>query len=292
MSALTIRLAQPEDKAAVLAFCAQTWEWGDYIADVWDQWLTDPGGKLLVAVLDGRPVGLEHLRLLAPGECWLEGMRVDPVVRGQGIAGRLNEYAMQEARKQGATVARLATHAENVVAQRLLERSGFEQIGTFAQYMAPAADVPGAPLPGVAGQKDLPALLAVLDRSNIYPALGGLVYRDWAGRALTEALLQERLLSGNIFVLRQWDDVQALAICGPQIPDEPALLVEYIDGTPEGVGSLAYGLRALAAGRGLEEVVLTLPDLLMLRDGLEGAGYQAEGEGCFLVYERSLETEG
>jgi ribosomal protein S18 acetylase RimI-like enzyme len=290
MPTVTIRLAQPEDKAAVLAFCAQTWDWGDYIADVWDQWLTDPSGRLLVAVLDERPVGLEHLRMLAPGECWLEGMRVDPAVRGQGIAGRLNEYAMQEAQKLGATVARLATHSDNRVAQRLLEQSQFEQVGTFAHYTAPAADVPGAPLPTVAGQKDLPALLAALDRSSIYPALGGLVYKDWAGRALTEALIQERLSSSNILVLRQWDDIQALAICGPPESEERALLVEYIDGTPEGVGRLAYGLRALAAGRGLEEVVLTLPDVLMLRDGLEGAGYQAEGDGFFLVYERSLET--
>lgn len=290
MSTIATRLAQPADKAAVLAFCAQTWEWGDYIADVWDEWLADSSGRLLVATLNDRPVALEHLRLMAPGECWLEGMRVDPALRGQGIAGHLNEFALREAQKLGATVARLATRSDNLLAQRVLERSEFRQVGTFLQYMAPAADVPGAPLPEVAEQADLPALLALLDRSSVYPALGGLIYKDWAGRALTRALLQERLSSGTILLLPQWDDVQALAICSPQEPGEQALPVEYIDGTPEGVGRLAYGLRALAAGRGLEQVLITLPDLLMLRDGLGGAGYQSEDDGYFLVYQRRVEA--
>lgn len=289
MPTLITRLAQPEDKAAVLAFCAQTWEWGDYIAEVWDEWLVDPSGRLLVATLDDRPVAVEHLRMMAPGECWLEGMRVDPALRGQGVAGRLSAYALQEAQKLGATVARLATRFDNVLAQRVLERSDFRQVGTFTQYVAAAADVPGAPQPAVAGEQALPTLLTFLDRSSVYPALGGLIYKDWAGRALTRALIQERLSSGDVLLLQQWGEIQALAICGPQEPGEKALLIEYMDGTPEGVGRLAYGLRALAAGRGLEEVLVTLPDLLMLRDGLTGAGYQAEDEGYYLVYERRLD---
>src|SRR5215468_5486230 len=61
MDDLLIRQAQPQDKAAVLAFCAHTWDWGDYIPQVWDEWLADPSGCLLVAILADRPVALMHM---------------------------------------------------------------------------------------------------------------------------------------------------------------------------------------------------------------------------------------
>ncbi len=293
MDDITIRLAQPQDQAAVLAFCAHTWEWGDYIPQVWDAWLADASGRLLVAVLADRPVGLLHMQMAAPDECWLEGLRVDPAMREQGIARRLLQQALREARQMGAVVARLATRSDNATAQRVIDALGFEQVGTYVHYVAPAEDVRGAPQPLVAEASDLPALLAFLDRSNIFPATGGLIYVDWGDRtrALTEEVLRERLAAGLVLLLRQWDDFQAIAICGLQDADEPVLLIEYIDGTIEGIGRLAYGMRPLAAARGLEQVAMTIPNLLMLRDVLEGTGYQTEDAGFFLVYQRPLDAE-
>lgn len=291
MKALTVRLARPEDKAAVLAFCTHTWDWGDYIPQVWDEWLADESGRLLVALLDERPVAVEHMQMVAPGECWLEGMRVDPTVRGQGISRKLNEQAMREAYKLGARVARLATRFDNVIAQRALAAGGFQQVGTYLHYEAPAEPLRGAPLPVVAAPEELPALLAFLAGSNVAPLTGGLIYGDWGDRtrALTTEVLQDRLASGQVLTLRQWDDFQAIAMCSFQDTDGQVLLVEYIDGTSEGIGRLAYGLRALAAERGLEHVAITLPNLLMLRDALEGTGYHTEDTGFFLVYQRQLD---
>lgn len=285
---LTIRPARPEDKAAVLAFCEHTWEWGDYIAEVWDEWLADPAGQLMVVVLDGRPVAIVHMLMVAPHECWLEGMRVDPDMRRRGVSKRLNAEAMSEARKLGATVARLAIHADNVRSQQAAAQGGFEQIGTFLHYEAPAEPLPGEEQPSLARAGDLPALMALLDRSTVYPALGGLLYTGWSGRTLTQEVMQEHLTSDMVLALRQWDDFQAIAICGFQDADDVLLMVEYLDGTSEGIGRLAYGLRALAARNGLERVLVTIPDLLMLRDVLEGTGYQAVDSGVFWVYERSL----
>jgi hypothetical protein len=44
-----IRFALPSDKENVLRFCANTFEWGDYIDQVWDSWYLDQNGVLLVA---------------------------------------------------------------------------------------------------------------------------------------------------------------------------------------------------------------------------------------------------
>jgi GNAT superfamily N-acetyltransferase len=292
MDDMIIRLAQPQDKAAVLAFCAHTWEWGDYIADMWDDWLADASGRLLVAILDNRPVGLLHLRMVGPDECWLQGMRVDPAMRKQGISTRLCTQAMRESRQMGATVARLAIHSDNAAAQRVIASLGFQQVATYLHYDAPAEEVRGAPPLSVAAPSDLPALLAFLERSNLFPLTGGLIYEDWGDRAheLTEEALRERLEHGQVFMLRQWDDFQAIAICGRHDAAEPVFLVEYIDGTMEGIGRLAYGLRPLAAERGLEQVSITVPNLLLLRDVLEGIGYQTEDAGFFLVYQRPLDA--
>ncbi len=293
MADVTIRLAQPEDKAAVLAFCAHTWDWGDYIPQVWDAWLADPSGRLLVAVLNDRPVALVHMRLVSPDECWLQGMRVDPSARGQGISRQINEQAMREAQQMGASVARLATRFDNLIAQRAVETAGFQQVGTYLHYAAPAEELRGAPQPEVAGPQDVPALLAFLERSNILPTTGGLIYADWGDRshALTQAVLEERVAGSQVLLLRQWDDFQAIAICGFEDADEPVLLIEYIDGTTEGIGRLAYGLRPLAAERRLEQVAITIPNLLMVRDILEGVGYRTEDAGFFLLYERQLDAE-
>ena len=41
MSPTIVRPARAVDKDAVLAFTQNTWEWGDYISYVWEQWLAD-----------------------------------------------------------------------------------------------------------------------------------------------------------------------------------------------------------------------------------------------------------
>src|SRR6266567_4449251 len=109
MPTLEIRPAQPEDREAVLAFCQQTWDWGDYIEFVWDEWLHDKQGVLYVATFDQQPVGIAHLHMLTQTDAWLEGMRVDPAHRHQGIATALNNAMLAEAMRRGATVARLIT---------------------------------------------------------------------------------------------------------------------------------------------------------------------------------------
>jgi GNAT superfamily N-acetyltransferase len=59
----------------------------------------------------------------------LQSMWVDPVRRGQGIAGRLLAVGVDWAREQGATSVRLGVVDGNSTAQLLYERSGFVLTG-------------------------------------------------------------------------------------------------------------------------------------------------------------------
>jgi hypothetical protein len=38
-----------DDRDAVMAFCQRTYEWGDCVPLLWDEWLADEQGQLLVA---------------------------------------------------------------------------------------------------------------------------------------------------------------------------------------------------------------------------------------------------
>jgi hypothetical protein len=45
---IKIRDAIKTDKQEVLEFCTDTFQWGDYIHEVWDDWYSDRNGVLLV----------------------------------------------------------------------------------------------------------------------------------------------------------------------------------------------------------------------------------------------------
>src|SRR5712692_9536699 len=159
-----VRPARSEDREAVLAFCIHTWDWGDYIEYVWDEWLHDPQGQMFVATVDGQPVGVAHFRMLSSTEAWLEGMRIDPAYRQQGLATAINDVMLAEAMRRGATVARLMTESTNTSAMRAIGHSFMRQVGAFVPFKAmPLATLParlqGLETPQLAASADVDELI-------------------------------------------------------------------------------------------------------------------------------------
>lgn len=291
---LEVRPARPEDRDAVLAFCAHTWADGDYIEYVWDDWLKEDGKSvLLVGLLDGQPVGINHMRMLSDDEAWLEGIRVDPAYRREGIGRVLTSRALVAAREHGATVARLLTAFDNVASQGMLARFGFLRVAEMALFRGPALaqdDGVAIATPTRPGPDDFERLWEWLVQSNLAPLTGGLEYADWQARALTEPLLRGYLAAGQARLIEEWGAIQALAIAVPTAPDwdrTPTIAVRYIDGLADAIGRLALSLRAEAAATGYARVDLWLPDLLILRDAMAGAGYEGDDE-VMLVFAREL----
>ena len=104
---MEIRPATSRDVPAIIAFTTGTFDWGDYVPDVIDEWITDPTGITLVALVDGEPVGVARTVLLTSTEAWSHGVRVHRDHRGAGIAGALAENLIIWAREAGAHVVRL-----------------------------------------------------------------------------------------------------------------------------------------------------------------------------------------
>lgn len=85
---MNLRKAQNQDKKPVLAFCKNTFSWGDYISEVWDNWELE--GNLLIVEENQKPVALCHGSIHKPSkQIWIEGIRVHPDYRRRGFAWNL-----------------------------------------------------------------------------------------------------------------------------------------------------------------------------------------------------------
>ncbi|GEM_PF-420647 len=257
---LVVRPARAEDREAVFAFCARTWgDDGDYIPYVWDKWLADMNGDsalhgvVLVATLDGRPVGITHVRMLSDDEAWIEGVRVDPAERRTGVGRALIGHALKAAQAFGATVARFFTDETNVASQQLFARFGFTRIAQMLRYAAPAltfgnetaaqdgrttkatakesaenalaaaglADDPVGLQLTTLGEDAFERIWEWLTHSTLTPFNGGLEFIGWTARGLREPTLREYLAGGKVWLLEGWDTILALAIAEGQDDEEP-----------------------------------------------------------------------
>src|SRR5258708_6389370 len=241
MASTEIRPARPEDREAVLAFCMHTWDWGDYIESVWDEWLHDPQGKMYVATVDGKPVAVSRFRMLTPTEAWLEGMRVDPAYRQLGLAKAINDVMLAEAQRRGAAVARLMTESTNTAAIRVIERGLMQQVGALAPFKAVPVSTPprsqyGLETPELATSADVGAIVEYLNASNIFPAAGGLYYFAFMAYAITGAVVEAKGKAQPVYLLRPWDRLGGLAFV--ETPHGGAghyFSIWHIDGTTDGV---------------------------------------------------------
>jgi ribosomal protein S18 acetylase RimI-like enzyme len=290
------RPAREDDREAVLAFCARTWDDGDYIQYVWEDWLHDTDGALLVATLAGRPVGLAHLRMMSADEAWIEGVRVDAEVRRRGVARVLISRTLVTAHERGATVARYFTSSDNVASQQLFDRFGFTRVAEVLHFTAEplgADEREGEEIALTrAAEEDAERIWEWLERSNLAPLNGGLEIHEWAAQALTESRLREHLAAGRVWTLDDLGSLAALAVVErvegeTDNPNDPPILsVWYCDGSADALGRMGVALRALATKQNLSPVALWLPDLLMLRDAMDGAGFSAHEP--MWVYSREL----
>ena len=122
------RPALPSDKADVIEFTKFIWDGHDYIQYVWDEWLADPEGILAAAEYGGHCVGLAKVSLLAPGQWWLQGLRVDPKFQDLKIGSHLHRYVDEWWLEHGDGVVRLMTGSKRVKVHHMSEKLGYTKI--------------------------------------------------------------------------------------------------------------------------------------------------------------------
>jgi N-acetylglutamate synthase-like GNAT family acetyltransferase len=124
---LKFRHAKQSDKNDVLKFCTNTFEWGDYIEQVWDEWYSDPDGYLMVVEEDnGLIVAVSHAYVCPnKNRVWLEGIRVNPDFRRRSIGTELIKKIVQYGKEQGAQEAAAIVSVKNIASQAMMEKNSF-----------------------------------------------------------------------------------------------------------------------------------------------------------------------
>ncbi len=287
---LTIRPARPDDRPAVERICAHTWEWGDYIPEVWDRWLADANGQVLVGELAGQVVALSRIIFQPEGQVWLEGMRVAPEARRQGIARQFLDYSLACARRCTARVVRLSTGSYNEPVHRMAAHAGMVRVGAYVLW---AADpLPQAPLPTILSPADAPQVQKVLAHSPLLVHTYGLCSFGWAWQELSPAYVACLLEAGQMAARLAPDgSLAALASIHPD-PGDETLWIGFIEGQPGAVADLATAIRGQAAQIGSAKVQVMLPGVDWLRDALGTAGYgPGDWQGELWVFARRLSQE-
>lgn len=276
-----IRPARSSDREQAFAISAQIWDGDDYIPEVWEAWLADPGGQFAVATLRGRVAGFAKLTQYGPGEWWLQGLRVDPKYRGRGVARALHDRLIELAGRTSPGKLRYATGGNNTASQHIGLTSGFELVGHYLRLRAPAltrAESAALELPAlVAWRKaDVPGLEQFLRRSACLRANRGLYAAAWTWYELTPERLAAHVAARTAY---GWRDAQgrvaALALI-EQRPGEEQLRVNFADARRSGplsLTALGMALRDLARRRRRKHVALEVPVDSFWQRALEKAGY-------------------
>jgi GNAT superfamily N-acetyltransferase len=201
----------------VVAFTHTTWDGWDYLPDVWASWLEARDGAVFAAEAAetgrGRPIAVGRVALLSANEAWMEGLRVDPAIRGHGVATAFQAAELRWAQAQGATVVRYATGETNEASLHLGARHGFALIGRWRALRPEEPEgtgllSAGAPRAGARKAAALKAPLTSVSRAAILERLDaeGFLARAPAGRGLWERLATDAtfVAGQRLYEWRAW----------------------------------------------------------------------------------------
>jgi len=267
--------------------CAHTWDWGDYIPEVWEDWLAEEQGIILVGELQGQVVALNHVSFQECGQVWLEAMRVDPGYRRRGIAGRFLDHSVAYAREQGARVVRLGTSGTNTAIHIMTARASMDRVGAYVLRTAEALAC-GAELTFLT-PKNAACVEAYLADSPVLAHTRGLYSADWSWQELSVERVTRFLDAGQVAGLFTLDgDLRALTTIHA-VAEDKKVWIGFADGQPEAVTDLVSRIRGHAAQMGAERVDVMLPDVPWLCHAFQAAGFGVgDWDGELWIFERWL----
>ena len=277
---LTVRRARPEDRDAILELSKHIWGGDDYLPLVWDDWLEEEEGALLTVLHRGRVVGMSKVSVVAPGEVWLEGLRLHPDLQGKGLARQINRVTYREAMKLEPRTIRYSTGVGNEASRKLAERRGFWQVARTLWLWGSARR--GRPAGRVPELSDLDRVFRFVHDSRCAKATSGLFPTGWRFRSLTRQLVTELIEKGRVLTISRRGSLRAVAMWDLGHVDNDVCL-GFIDGPESDIRALARDVLATAEAAGREDASAMLPHGPgeVVRD----AGFDLEPPGRAVVYE-------
>ncbi len=260
---MEVRRATHDDIPGIVAFTTDTFEWGDYVPDVIEEWVDDPDGLTMVAIEDGSPIAVARTLLLTPTEAWAHGIRVHPDHRGTGVGAALAVPLLDWLREAGALVVRLLVEDDNTPSLRHVDKLGFRRTARLMRASRPVGEATANPdgngvrrgpsslqaKPGKA--HDAPIIVGSWTSSEIGRAMRGLIGEGWRFHSLRTSDVEEAARHGML-----WEIGSSWALTAT---NEPIFQVSMLDTRPEDAYETIGALVDAANARGAEEVAVWLP---------------------------------
>ena len=92
-------------------------------------------GRSLARIEDGRVVFKAEIGAVSDVACQIQGVWVDPQLRGAGLGAAGMAAVVAECLRSVAPIVSLYVNDFNEPARRVYRRVGFEQVGTFASIL-------------------------------------------------------------------------------------------------------------------------------------------------------------
>jgi RimJ/RimL family protein N-acetyltransferase len=218
MPGFTLRPMRATDKPAILDIASRTWDGGDYLPHVFDDWLADADGEFVAALLDGKVAGCGKLSFVTPHDAWLEGLRKDPEVTEGGLAETITRhFLLHLANRSGLASIRFSTYIFNERSIAVNERLGFERRRVFSckSWSAKRDELGsiGTPDAGLARiVRDPTEAIGFVEAGSWLGATGGLVCEGWRVCPYSPALIAGRYVAaGRCLGVLEGDRLAGLA---------------------------------------------------------------------------------
>lgn len=288
---LSIRPAQQSDREAVFKFCEHTFDWGDYVPNVWDRWLKEKQAKLFTATLDNKPVGIMRVSIQKLGEAWLQAARTDPNYRRRGIATALTNACLKWAENKGAKTARLSTDSDNYAAQKVLETLGFTQVSDFLIMKCKKLQTKKTENSRWAKESDLEKIWEFLTNSEVFKKSAGLytVLFTWA--SLDKQTLARFIADKKAIVHDSNNTVDGLVLIDETVKDmwrEKPFQTCYIDGNRQVVVDMMKIFKPYSHQKGITNVYAFACNTPTIAAALTEAGFNREEPETELIYQKKL----
>jgi GNAT superfamily N-acetyltransferase len=269
-----------------MEFTRFIWDGHDYVPYVWNHWLKDPHGILAVAEYRGHAIGLAKVTLLAPGQWWLEGFRVDPKYQGMKIGSHIHGYIDEWWMDNGDGVVRLMTNAKNIRVHHLCEKLGFQKTGEMVGFVA-------EPLKGrvesFAPAVDLKEAAQFALASESIRLANGISDFGWRVMQPIEEALKQFTAPGADFEhkLLWWRNKQALLSTWDDDDDgEPVIGVGLAACEMNDLPVLLMDVRRLAGQKNCKNVIHIAYSNERIFAALGEAGYERKWENAGFIYEK------
>lgn len=214
---MKFRFAKKSDKEDVLKFCVNTFDWGDYIDQVWDLWFSDSNGALIVAEnkirhTKGSVIAVSHVSLCPNRKnIWLEGIRVNPDYRRRSIATELLSKMLSYGKLQGAKEASAIVGVNNLPSQLMMENNGFNVISKWNYYSIDKPQEFERDNVRTAAFSDIKEVWDYLKQSQIYKSSGKRYVNSWRWYSFDSETLSSIIKDGKLLISGN-DVIEGIAI--------------------------------------------------------------------------------